>query len=271
MDSELRLTRGFWTQVIYMLFLPFFFFLFCLLYNPAGIKEYYSFGRFSDGFHIVMLSCIILVCLCLLRTAFYFIAKHKTLRWWQYALWCLGEVFVISCFLALYTVLFRHDGSPYFQVLSTCFCFAAMTLVFPYGFLVMTQVIRNKNEDLLRKEQGGDDSLVRFYDEHKRLKLSVAPSSVLYVKSDFNYVNIHYLSGDRVKDYTLRCSMKSLAESASASQALVRCQRSYFVNPRHVKVLWKDKEGFIYADLDVPDLPSIPVSKQYYDTIAALL
>ena len=51
----------------------------------------------------------------------------------------------------------------------------------------------------------------------------------------------------------------------------MRCQRSYFVNPAHVKVLWKDKEGFIFADLDVPDLPSIPVSKQYYDTIAALL
>lgn len=30
---------------------------------------------------------------------------------------------------------------------------------------------------------------------------------------------------------------------------LIRCQRSYYVNPTHVKVLRKDKDGFIYADL----------------------
>lgn len=180
------------------------------------------------------------------------------------------EVLVASAFMALYTSLFRHEGSNYFEVLATCLVYSAMSLVFPYVFLVMQQIIYNRNEDLRNKDLLPEKNLIRFLDEHKRLKLSIAPSSVLYVKSEFNYLKIYYLSAGHVKEYTLRNSMKSLGESVPA-QVLVRCQRSYFINPAHVKVLWKDKEGLIYADLDIPDLPSIPVSKQYYDSIAALL
>ena len=270
MDSALRLAKGYSAQVIYMIVLPFFFFAFCMLYDPFHIQEYYSFGGFTPGVHIVMLSCILLVWLILSRTVFYFLKREFTMKWWQYVLWCLGEVLVASAFMALYTSLFRHEGDNYFGILATCLKFTAMTLVFPYVFLVMQQIIANKEEDLVNKDLLPEKNLVRFYDEHKRLKLTIAPSSVLYVKSEFNYLKIHYLSAGRVKEYSLRGSMKSLAESAPA-QILVRCQRSYFINPAHVKVLWKDKEGFIFADLDVPDLPSIPVSKQYYDSIAALL
>ncbi|MBR0223497.1 MAG: LytTR family transcriptional regulator [Bacteroidales bacterium] len=270
MSQVLRLGKGFSTQVIYMIVLPFFFFTFAMLYDPFQIQEYYSFGSFNAAFHIVMLSCILLVWLILCRTVFYFLDRELTLHWWQYALWCFGEVLSASAFMALYTSLFRHEGSNYFGVLANCFVYTAMTLVFPYVFLIMQQIIYNRNEDLRNKDLLPEKNLVRFLDEHKRLKLSIAPSSVLYVKSEFNYLKIYYLSAGHVKEYTLRNSMKSLGESVPP-QVLVRCQRSYFINPAHVKVLWKDKEGLIYADLDVADLPSIPVSKQYYDTIAALL
>ena len=270
MDSVLRIGKRFSAQVIYMIVLPAFFFAFTMLYDPFHIKEYYSFGSFNASFHIVMLSCILLVWMILSRTVFHFLQREFTLRWWQYTLWCIGEVLVAAAFMALYTSLFRHEGNNYFGVLANCFQFTSMTLVFPYVFLVMQQIISNRNEDLRNKDLLPERSLVRFYDEHKRQKLSISPASVLYVNSEFNYLKIYYLSAGHVKEYTLRNSMKSLAESVPA-QVLVRCQRSYFVNPAHVKVLWKDKEGFIYADLDVPDLPSIPVSKQYYDTIAALL
>ena len=270
MSSVLRLTKRFSAQVIYMIVLPFFFLTFCLLYDPFHVQEYYTFGGFTPGVHIVLLSSILLVWLILSRTIFYFLDREFTLHWWQYTLWCIGEVLVASAFMALYTSLFRHEGKNYFGILANCFVFTAMSLVFPYVFLVMQQIITNRNEDLRNKDLLPEKNLVRFYDEHKRLKLSIAPSSVLYVRSEFNYLKIYYLSADRVREYTLRGSMKSLSESAP-SQVLVRCQRSYFVNPAHVKVLWKDKEGFVFADLDVPDLPSIPVSKQYYDSIAALL
>ena len=262
--------KPFSAQVQYMILLPLFYFAFCLLYDPFRIQEYYDFGRFLPSFHIVMLSCILLGCIALSRLIYFFIDRGVSFKWWQFALWCFGEVVVASAFMALYTVLFRHEGRNFFPVLATCFKFTAMTLIYPYALLALLQVINEQDEALRSKDAPQEESLIRFYDEHKRLKLTISPASLLYVKSEFNYLKINFLSGSRVKEYTLRASMKSLSESIPP-QVLTRCQRSYFVNPAHVKVLWKDKEGFIFADLDVPDLPSIPVSKQYYDTIANLL
>ena len=78
------------------------------------------------------------------------------------------------------------------------------------------------------------------------------------------------MDADRVKEFMLRASMKSV-ENTVANHGLIRCHRSYFVNPKFVKLLRKNREGMISAELLHPEVPSIPVSKQYYDTIAALL
>ena len=52
---------------------------------------------------------------------------------------------------------------------------------------------------------------------------------------------------------------------------MVRCQRSFFVNPQHVKVLRKDKQGVVVAELDVNGADTIPVSPKYYDALERML
>lgn len=257
---------SFLPHLLYSLILPAFFLGSTLLYNPFGIREYYSFGSFSFGFHLVMLSCIIFVCLLITRLALYAVLKSIDMQWWHYGIWCVGEMTVMSAFAALYTVLFKGADGGYFAVLPDCMAFIFLILCYPYSFLIFIRIIKIKNEDM---DSRADNSLVRFLDEHKRLKLSIAPSSILYVSSEFNYVKIFYLDGGKVRDYMLRASMKSL--EAIGSKALVRCQRSYFVNPEHVSVLRKDPEGFIFAEMNIEGVPAVPVSKQYYDKLAALL
>lgn len=269
MASEFKMKGGFLPHIVYSLILPSFFLGSALLYNPFGIKEYYGFGNFSYGFHLVMLSCIILVCSLLTRLFLYIFLEHHCIKWWHYGIWCFGELTAMSAFSALYTVLFKGADGGYFAVLPDCIKFIFLTLCYPYTFLILIHIIRYKDDELAEKCSPADNSLVRFLDEHKRLKLSIAPSSILYVSSEFNYVKIFYLDGVKVKDYMLRASMKSL--EAIGSKALVRCQRSYFVNPEHVTVLRKDPEGFIFAELNIDGVPAVPVSKQYYDNLAALL
>lgn len=260
---------GFLPQFVYPLILPSFFLGSALLYNPFGIREYFSFGSFSYGFHLVMLSCIILVCSLITRLLLYILLEHHDIKWWHYGVWCLSEMALISAFTALYTVLFKATPGGYFAVLPDCIKFTFLILCYPYTFLIFIRIVRIKNEKLEEKTAPVDNSLVRFLDEHKRLKLSIAPSSILYVSSEFNYVKIFYLDGGKVRDYMLRASMKSL--EAIGSKALVRCQRSYFVNPEHVAVLRKDSEGSIFAEMNIEGVPAVPVSKQYYDTLSSLL
>jgi DNA-binding LytR/AlgR family response regulator len=78
------------------------------------------------------------------------------------------------------------------------------------------------------------------------------------------------MEGDRIKVYELRNSMKSL-ENTAAGRNLVRCHRSYYVNPRHVKVLSRDKDGVIYTEFTDPNIKKVPVSKLYYESLAKLL
>lgn len=269
MTTDLRTNRTVGGQLTYVLLLPAFFLLFTMLYNPFGIKDFYIFGGLSYAFHLVMLTSILLLTLLISRLTFYFVVRKTTMLWWHYVAWCAAEAFAASAFIALYTSLFS-GGLAYFELLGTCCKFVFLTLVFPYVFLIMWQVIGNKSDDLKSKDSPEEDTLFKFYDEHKKLKFTIDTSAILYINSEFNYIRIHYLEADEVKEFTLRNSMKSL-EAPTARHGLVRCHRSYFINPKRVKVLRKDSDGIIVAEMDIPGLRPIPVSKQYYESLSDLL
>jgi DNA-binding LytR/AlgR family response regulator len=78
------------------------------------------------------------------------------------------------------------------------------------------------------------------------------------------------MEGEKQKDYSLRQSMRGI-EELMERHGIIRCQRSYFVNPRHVTVLRRDKEGFIQAELDIPNSKPVPVSPKYYEQLSNLL
>ena len=103
-----------------------------------------------------------------------------------------------------------------------------------------------------------------------RLKMSIDPAAVLYVSAEQNYVAVHYLDNDTPREFMLRASMKSIAGNPSC-RFLVRCHRSYFVNPARIRLLSRNKLGVITAELVCRDVPPIPVSKQYYDQLSELL
>lgn len=270
LDLNFKMDEGFWPHLLYIFILPAFFLAGALLYNPFDIIGFYSFGAHTPDFHLVIITCIILGCSIMTRISIHFILKKNEFKWWHYEVWCAAEMFVMSSFAALYTILSKETSESFFDVLPFCIKYIYLTLCYPYIISLLVLVIKVQRKELIRRENPGSHSLARFYDEHKRLKLSISPSSILFIKSELNYVKIHYLDGGKVKEFMLRASMKSL-ESVSNSRFLVRCQRSYFVNPEHVAVLRKDAEGFIYAEMNIPDVPAVPVSKQFYDSLSALL
>ena len=58
----------------------------------------------------------------------------------------------------------------------------------------------------------------------------IAPESVIFIKSEDNYVMIHYPDRNHVKKFALRSSMRALEEDL-LRHGLARCHRSYFINP----------------------------------------
>jgi len=254
------------SQIIFSLTVPVFFLAFVLLFNPYGMHEMYG-GKFT--LNILMLFCITLVSLACTRLAFYFVAKPEkvNMSWLWYVVWCLAEVMVISQFHTLYTSLMLHMN--YLTTLDDCLKFNYTILAFPYVILSLAfEVNQLKSGPAASSEN--EDSLLRFHDENLKLKFVIASSAVLYLKSEENYVHVHYVESGKLKSYVLRNSMKSLEEMLTA-HGLVRCHRSYVINPTHVKGLKKETEGASFAILDADKAPEIPVSKLYYASLAANL
>ena len=212
-------------------------------------------------FNTLILMCIMLVVLCGSRIPMTACRKHLHLPWVYYILWSLAEMVVMALFMALYMTLMYRGEYGYFLVAGRCMLVLLATITYPYIIVNLLMYCTST-----QPAQVQEDNLIRFYDNTQRLKLVIAADAILYIQADENYVHIHYVEGDRKKEYALRNSMRAI-ESGLLKHNIVRCQRSFFVNPRHVKVLRRDKEGVIVAELDLADVKPVPVSPKYYQDL----
>ena len=248
--------------------LPLFVLGLLLLFFPYGFRNLeVTFSRYS--FHITMTFCIVLVVMLISRLTTYFLQKNTTFTQTQYYLLCGAEILSASGFTGLYLWLFTGRKEAYFMFFGYVLVYLAVAMAIPYLIIFQHFLLRNKEEQLQDAEKLSQGEKVRFLDERGNVKLIVSQSSILYIQSEENYLRIYYMDEGKLNNYLLRSSMKRV-EDTCAKNGLVRCHRSYFVNKNRVQVLQKDKD-FTYAILDVPNTAHIPVSKNYYDQISAIL
>lgn len=259
---------GWPSYIIHILVVPFFLFDYVLLCRPFGMDSALDMGRGLYVFNLTMLCCIVLAVLALTRTAFHFLGKKISLNYLLYSFWCLGEDVIFSAFGAMYLSLMARGAMPFFDTLLLCLGCSISILIFPYTITCLSFVINAYAHGSMTAMD--ESTVIKFKDYRRQLKLAIASDSILYIEADNNYVIINYLNAGRLSNYTLRSSMKDI-ESLVTNHGIVRCQRTYFINPIHVKLLSRSPEGFIFAELDCDGAKRIPVSKTYYDRLSTML
>lgn len=274
MDGYVKIEKPFGSEMFFSMVLALFYVGFMLFYTPFKVDTFFETGDLHYGFHLLMTGTATMLVLVATRTIYHiFYARRRTL-WWRYALWCLGEIAVAALFTALYTWLFKRAEIDYFGAFTYCFKLLLCSLAFPYAFHILYQIVREEDEriEALMKTPGMPEeaALIKFNDEHGRFKLAIDAAEILYLRAEVNYVRIYYVEAGSVKEFSLRNSLKSV-ERMAADRGIVRCHRSYLVNPRHIKVLRKDKYGFIVAELNIPGIAAIPISKNYNEALTDLL
>lgn len=257
--------RRFIPQLLHIIVLPVFFFTFMLLHRPLGIEDFL--GNEWFGVHLTIISCIILLCVTLTRMVYYFTPMR--INYTLYCFWCLAEVIFMSFFTALYIWLVLDKPMLYFEFLTASFRYNFMSLIFAYVILALSIRVYEYHERAVNHEDTSVQRM-RFYDSMHNLKIVLTPQSILYISAEENYVNIYYIENGKVRTYVLRSSMKSIDELCQEN-GLFRCHRSFYINPAHVKVLRRDKDGIMYAELDADDVRHIPVSKKYCDRLSDML
>ena len=254
--------------IIHSLVIPLFFLIFTMYYKPAGPYALLEMEHVSYAFNVTMLFCIILVSLSITRGWLYLLGKYRNFSGKLYFIWCLTETLIASLFGTLYIVLMAQEPLPFFEIAGSVYVNIIAITVYPYAFLFLGFELYQR--DIQQENQADENSLIRFYDEYKKLRLVIAPEAIIFIKSEDNYVQIHYNDRNKVKKFILRSSMRALEEDLSR-HGLVRCHRSYFINPLYIKIVHRDESGLIVAKLKQEGFESIPISRKYQNEITRLL
>ena len=263
MSAVSPLFRRFANELWYVFHVPFFFFVFMVVWVPFHSETDLDMGRSLFVFNVTMMMCVILVTLLLTRTLRYLLGRHLNNGWWQLFAWCALELTVITYFLALY--LYLMDPSiPYFRWLARCLQYSFLVLIFPYMAITGGCALVAANQTPARERD-----LVRFADGSRQVRLVLLKDVILYVKAQENYVRIYYLDNGNVKDYTIRSTMRAITPLME-HYGFFRCHRSYFVNTAHIVALRRDRDDAFSAELDVPGTV-LPISRRVYQELTQIL
>lgn len=267
------ISRTFYKMPVNTLFIvavPLFFFLFVLAYKPFDMEEFLAPGGQHYTLNLIICTLIVLGVISLSRMLLFLLRRSIDLNWSLYVVWCIGEAVLCGLFMSIPMGIGWAGVRPYFSVMSLCVLYMAGILVFPLSILSMAVQMYVLAREAVHGVVPDEKTLIRFHDDQKRLKLVVAAESVLYIEAEDNYVHVVHLDNGKVKDFTLRASMRSL-EELLLRHGLIRCHRSYFLNAAHLDLLKKDANGYALAQLDQPGVKAIPVSKRYYESVTSLL
>lgn len=263
MNSFPETMKKYITQLWYIFLTPVLFFIIMGVYRPFENPAALDMGRSLFVFNVTMMMCIILVFLLISRTVYFLLRKYICNNWWQFIGWIVLELVAMTFFIALYLTLMSDDGSYFWHLALSC-QYTFLILCVPYAGITAVITIVSLSNPVLRARDS-----IKFTDKSGQVKIVILKDAILYVKADENYVVINYVDGDKVKSYTLRTTMASLAPLAE-SFSLYRCQRSYYVNPSRIVALRKDPSDMYSAELDIPGIV-IPVSRNRYSQLSRML
>ena len=243
---------------------------FLFLYKPFSSTFWLSVSSTRLTLYSIAFYASCIVFLLASKDSFYrFQKKHET-RMKHIVIWTVAELIGLAIIYLLFTFLLGYStrSGPGELLLRTAFC-VALILVFPFLLTFMYAIIQDKKEEIrllqlniAEKDVRSDIPMVNLYDHSGALKISAAQDDIFYIMSQDNYVSIHYLIGDTMNSYLLRCSTIQVEENLKDT-SIIRCHRSYLVNLNHVKML-RHSKGKAVIVLSDNTGTEIPVSRNYY-------
>jgi hypothetical protein len=132
---------------------------------------------------------------------------------------------------------------------------------------LVVKVLKQKPAALLTAVSSSKAERLLFRSENGKHEFSLKPESFLFIESADNYIEIFYVSDGKLKRVLQRNSLKNVEADYPENPFLLRCHRSYIVNPHHInQVISLNKQ----IQLDLGFSKIIPVSQKYQDKIMAV-
>lgn len=220
---------------------------------------------FISGFGVLALSRVLLS----------LVGRKHDLSPAAMVIWIVAELIVCVSVIAL--VLWGLCGGGTVDLASLVGALVlgmAGVLLVPTVVTYLIRRLREAQDEVVRLRQltGHQDgqakqaaeASVNFFAKGGRLAFSTRMGNILYIEAADNYVNIHYLNGEKEDTFILFNSMKNI-EKSFAGTSLMRCHRGYMVNADNVRLMRKEALGLV---LEINHCAkTIPVSKSFAEPV----
>lgn len=207
------------------------------------------------------------------RGVLFFVNRHKPLSMLSLLIWVSVELIVCVAVTAIMAWSLSGGGmlrlAPLVGdiLLGNIFVFLAPNVIAFQAFRIRelhSELVSLRRKFTTDMQAPTTEQSINFYDKGGRLAFSTRFTNVLFIEAADNYANIHYINDEKEDTFILHNTLKDL-EKEYSSMGLLRCHRGYLVNILNVKLMRKDKNGFL-LELTTSS-KSIPVSKSYASVI----
>ncbi|MEM1356954.1 MAG: LytTR family DNA-binding domain-containing protein [Bacteroidota bacterium] len=97
---------------------------------------------------------------------------------------------------------------------------------------------------------------------------SIDPNNLLFCESRQNYVRCVYLAKGEAQEETIRATLSGLEQQLQAT-TILRCHRSYLVNPNHIRQARGNAQGLRLTLVGIEE--EVPVSRAYVAVLRSLM
>lgn len=266
-------------QIAMVLFVPFFALIFINIYRPLDfdkLDDSFLWGLNISREVAVQLITILMVLggmvvATISRSIMNFYAKRRTLTYFGYILWILGEIAAMASAFTI-AALYTETDKSLAELFRNSYVKTALIVVIPYVMCYIYFIWHENARELkaLRKQIAEDETVlqkayIHISDEKGDVRLSIRREHLVLVESADNYVCVYYLNNQSLKKMMIRNTLRRVAEQLEGTN-IVRCHRSYVVNFSLVAALRKEKEG-VFVEFGIEGVPNVPISRTYGDNV----
>ena len=270
--TSINTTTGKWKLI---LITGVFAFVFTNIFEPFGIYNSVDKSGFDTFLEINIAIVGVVASLCFSQ---FFIRKVFRLASFTYLniiFWFLVESIIIGIIWTVLTLIIDGSSLLFFNLWFTNILDAIFLIGLPYFTSIFYLSSNEKSktfthlQDQLNKEKIDPNTLISFKENSDKTKLSLRLGDLLYVESSDNYVLIFYSNGTKLEKRMLRNSIKQL-EQELIPYEIIRCHRSYMINPINVSRKEKTAKGLNLFFRKFEEVV-VPVSKSYASELEKIL
>jgi len=235
--------------------------IFLNVFEPFNIARWYSDSGFIQFLRLSSYGFVIAIVFLFTQFPLRRIFKVQQFSIKSYLLWLIIEIALINL---VYIFLYGNPIGNFMNDLVFSLKYTLMSIWLPYSFAILIVYYKNQRAEIESLKSNAnkpiEKRLIIFKDENGKIKFSVLAKDLLLLESTDNYVSVFYNLENKVQRKLLRNTLKNMEEMLKENN-IVRCHRSFMVNPANVDFMQKEGKK-LNLKLNHFDKP-VPVSEKY--------